>query len=64
MTQYASAEEFAAMLRTGKRPDGSAINADFMPWRAVGQATDQELHSIWLYLRSRPPIARTTRVAR
>lgn len=59
-----SEADFIAAMRTGKRPDGSAINADFMPWRAVGQATDQELHSIWLYLRSRPPIARTTRVAR
>ena len=55
--------DFVAAMRTGKRPDGSEIDGAFMPWRAVGQATDQELHSIWLYLQSRPAIARQTRVA-
>ena len=53
-----SEANFVAAMRTGKRPDGSDIDGAFMPWRAVGQASDQELHSIWLYLRSRPPVAR------
>jgi cytochrome c553 len=56
--------DFVAAMRTGKRPDGSDIDGAFMPWRAVGQASDQELHSIWLYLRSRPPIARAARTVR
>jgi len=56
-----SEADFVAAMRTGKRPDGSDIDGAFMPWRAVGQASDQELHSIWLYLRSRPAIARATR---
>ena len=56
-----SEADFVAAMRTGKRPDGSDIDGAFMPWRAVGQASDQELHSIWLYLRSRPAIVRTTR---
>ena len=56
-----SEADFVAAMRTGKRPDGSEIDGAFMPWRAVGQASDQELHSIWLYLRSRQPVARATR---
>jgi cytochrome c553 len=53
-----SEADFIAALRTGKRPDGSTIDGSFMPWRAVGTASDQELHSIWLYLRTRAPVAR------
>jgi mono/diheme cytochrome c family protein len=56
-----SEADFVIAMRTGKRPDGSDIDGAFMPWRAVGQASDQELHSIWLYLRSRPAIARAAR---
>ena len=50
--------DFLRAMRDGKRPDGSDIDAEAMPWRAFGQASDAELHSVWLYLRSLPPIAR------
>ncbi|MDR6842147.1 c-type cytochrome [Pseudoxanthomonas sacheonensis] len=53
--------DFIAAMRTGTRPDGSGIDGAYMPWRAVGQASDQELHSIWIYLRSRAPVERQTR---
>ncbi|MCL1635178.1 c-type cytochrome [Luteimonas sp. SX5] len=53
-----SERDFIAAMRTGRRPDGSEIDGKAMPWRAVGQASDAELHSIWLFLRSLPPIAR------
>ena len=56
--------DFIAAMRTGTRPDGSGINAAYMPWRAIGQASDQELHSIWIYLRSRAPVERETRAPR
>ncbi len=59
-----SEADFLAAMRSGRRPDGSAIDGAAMPWRAVGQASDAELHSIWLYLRSLPPVARDVRAAR
>ena len=48
-----SEEDFTRALRTGMRPDGTRID-EFMPWRNLGQMTDDELHAIWLYLRSVP----------
>jgi cytochrome c553 len=43
--------DFRTALRTGKRPDGSAINP-FMPWRAAGRMTDEEIAATWAYLRT------------
>jgi hypothetical protein len=51
-----SEEDFIVAMRTGRRPDGSAIDGRAMPWRAVGQASDLELQSIWRFLRSLPPV--------
>jgi mono/diheme cytochrome c family protein len=48
--------QFRRALRTGKRPNGTLID-EFMPWRVSGQMTDEELHAIWVYLRSVPPLA-------
>lgn len=53
-----SEADFLHAMREGKRPDGSAIDAEAMPWRAFGQASDAELHSLWLYLQSLPPVDR------
>jgi cytochrome c553 len=47
--------DFVRALRTGTRPDGSKLK-DFMPWRSMAQHTDDELHAIWLYLRTVPPV--------
>lgn len=52
-----SEEDFILAMRTGRRPDGSAIDGRAMPWRAVGRASDLELQSIWRFLRSLPPVA-------
>lgn len=53
-----SERDFVTAMRSGRRPDGRAIDPAAMPWRAVGAASDAELHSIWLYLRSLPPVER------
>lgn len=45
--------DFVRTLRTGKRPDGKVLH-ESMPWRQAGMMTDDELHAIWLYLRSVP----------
>lgn len=51
-----SEADFVRAMRAGRRPDNSPID-EFMPWRVVGRMTDDELHAIWLYLRSVPPKA-------
>lgn len=48
-----SEADFVRTLRTGKRPDGKVLH-ESMPWRQAGMMTDDELHAIWLYLRSVP----------
>lgn len=58
-----SERDFIAAMRTGRRPDGTEIDGSAMPWRTIGQASDLELHSIWLFLRSLPPIERDTTAA-
>ncbi len=48
-------DDFFRLMREGDRPDGSTVDEQ-MPWRALGQMTDDELSAMWLYLRSLPPL--------
>jgi mono/diheme cytochrome c family protein len=45
--------DFTQVLRTGKRPDGSTVNP-VMPIRLTRNLTDEEIHALWLYLRTLP----------
>lgn len=49
-----SEEQFFAVLRTGRRPDGSALNAA-MPWKWTAEMTDDETRAIWAYLKTVAP---------
>lgn len=50
-------EQFDAAMRTGVVPTGTLNNA-WMPWQDCYQYfTDDELHSIWLFLQEHPPMA-------
>lgn len=59
-----SERDFIVAMRTGKRPDGTDIDGSVMPWRAVGNANDEELKSLWLFLRSLPPVDRSANAKR
>jgi mono/diheme cytochrome c family protein len=48
-----SEADFFRSLREGKRPNGTSINP-FMPWKAAGQMTDDEIRAVWVFLRSVP----------
>ena len=51
-------ETFVQAMRTGKhqgQPNGRDILPP-MPWPMIGKATDDDLKTIWAYLRSIPPI--------
>jgi mono/diheme cytochrome c family protein len=46
-------DNFRTLVRTGKRPDGTPVNPA-MPWKTARLMTDDEIHAVWLYLRSIP----------
>lgn len=45
--------DFLAAFRTGVKPSGKSFD-ELMPYKAVGQMTDDELKAIWLFLQSLP----------
>lgn len=54
-----SEADFIAALRTGKRPDGTALSP-VMP-AAFGGMNDVELKAMWLFLKTLPPLPTGTR---
>jgi mono/diheme cytochrome c family protein len=50
-----SEEEFKTALRTGVTPTGHKL-LEVMPWKYVGQMTDEEMGAVWLYLQSLPAL--------
>jgi mono/diheme cytochrome c family protein len=49
-----SEEDFVRALRTGRRPDGTAIDSTQMPIPMTRQMSDTELQAIYRYLRTIP----------
>lgn len=47
-----NAEEFRIALKTGKTPSGHQMKNDEMPWKMTGKYTDDEIQSLYLYLKS------------
>lgn len=52
MPRYASADAFVAMMRSGRRPDGSAIAV--MPFPSLAQMSDVDLRGLHAYLQTLP----------
>lgn len=50
-------EDFFTAMREGQVPDGTYIPQSLMPWLAIGQLSDDELHAIWVYMQSLPAVA-------
>ena len=47
--------DFFHVLREGKDPHtGRAIDERYMPWKNAGRMTDEEIHAIWLFLKTLP----------
>ena len=53
MGRYPDAASFAAMLKTGKRPDGSAVSP-VMPFPALREMNDVDVRALHLYLTTMP----------
>ena len=48
-------DDFRTALRTGKRPDGTKLRGQYMPWRLISQSSDEDLGALWAYIRSVEP---------
>jgi len=53
MSRYPTPDAFMAMLRTGHRPDGSAISA-VMPFGSFKQMNETDMRALYAYLKSVP----------
>jgi mono/diheme cytochrome c family protein len=53
MTRYDTADKFVAMMRSGKRPDGSAVSA-VMPFASLRNVNETDLNAMYAYLKSLP----------
>jgi cytochrome c553 len=51
-----SEADFLQLMRTGKRPDGTAVDP-LMPWPVYTNMTETELRALWAYLRTVAPAA-------
>jgi cytochrome c553 len=47
-------QDFFRALRQGKRPDGSVIDPQKMPWASSGLMKDDEIRAVWAYMRALP----------
>jgi len=56
MTRYVNAEQFIAMLKNGKRPDGSEVSK-VMPFGSLRELSDVDANALYLHLKSLPPVA-------
>lgn len=52
MLRYPDAAHFIAMLKSGRRPDGSAIRV--MPFGSLGKMSDTDMRALYAYLSSLP----------
>jgi mono/diheme cytochrome c family protein len=52
MSRYPSAAQFVAMLRSGKRPDGSPIKV--MPFESLSKLNDVDAQALYEYLKTVP----------
>ena len=53
MGRYPGVAQFTAMLRTGKRPDGSAIAV--MPFESLSKLSDEDVQAVYEFLKTVPP---------
>ena len=50
-----SESDFLTTLYTGVTPSGRQLDNQYMPWKLLGQMTDDELKAVWQYLQTLPP---------
>ncbi len=53
LPRYPDAQALAAMFKSGKRPDGSAVS-DVMPFESLRELNDVDVKALYLFLTSAP----------
>jgi mono/diheme cytochrome c family protein len=53
LDRYPTAEQFMAMLKSGKRPDGGSVST-VMPFVSLKEMSEVDVRALYLYLRSLP----------
>jgi mono/diheme cytochrome c family protein len=53
LDRYTTAEQFMAMFRTGKRPDGSSVS-EVMPFSSFKEWSEVDIRALYLHLRALP----------
>jgi len=53
LDRYPTAEQFMAMLKSGKRPDGSSVST-VMPFASLKEMNEVDVRALYLHLRSLP----------
>ena len=53
LDRYPTAEQFMAMLKTGKRPDGSSVST-VMPFASLKEMNEVDVRALYLHLRALP----------
>jgi mono/diheme cytochrome c family protein len=56
LARYPDAESFAAMFRTGKRPDGTPVST-VMPFQTLREMSDADIRALYAHLKTLPPRA-------
>ncbi len=54
LPRYDNVDKFKAMLRTGKRPDGSAVST-VMPFPTLANINDIDAEALYMFMKSLPP---------
>lgn len=55
MPRYPTEEAFAALFKTGKRPDGGAVST-VMPFDSLKEFTDEDVQAVYAYIKTLPPL--------
>jgi hypothetical protein len=53
LARYSDAERFAAMFRTGNRPDGTPVST-VMPFQTLREMSDADIHALYVFLKTLP----------
>src|SRR5262249_34783523 len=56
MLRYPSADAFIAMLKSGRRPDGSEVSK-VMPFAGLGQLSEADATALYVHLKRLAPLA-------
>jgi len=55
LPRYPDVDAFRAMLRSGKRPDGSTVDRA-MPFETLGALSDMDVQAVYRFLKTLPPL--------